>query len=59
METKQLSITDEPRQFEFHKANYESPKLIKYGSLAELTGTGSGSIDDSGGFAQRSGIAAF
>ncbi len=34
---------------------YRSPRLVHYGSLADLTGTASGSQDD-GGFFQFSGV---
>ena len=34
---------------------YSKPHIEDYGSVVELTGTASGTNDDGGGFAQRSG----
>ena len=40
------------------KRPYRKPRIEDYGTVADLTLTGAGTIDDGGGFGQRSGAAA-
>lgn len=40
------------------KRPYRKPRIEDYGTVADLTLTGAGTIDDGGGFGPRSGAAA-